>query len=308
MGPALVPAAFILVLALLAGTSKSEQNPPPGPGPEDDEHVAALCQVLKNLGEVPPLEPSEMAEQDLAIRAIKLLGMNGSWPPPANAPQASKDFWSELVSLARRVRSGEIVCESVSDPDPSFDGIQDKDLFAEACTLWLARAVTSNVDSLALALAKGIYPQLEWPGPAGSNRAAFLARTKLLFQALQSGQMSCDPAIVPETEPRAGSYYQWRKNENPFTIVAKAYPQLAGNGPGQAQKRIAAVKMITAHPRNGGGVIGQGIIVKTKLANDVKMLGPAIFSTAPKWYCNPATEAQRFIKGGCYAVVFLPPI
>ncbi len=313
MGPALIPAAFLLVLAMLAGSAASKPEPPepgPDPGPlgPDAEHIAALCQALRDRGEAPPLVPNPMADQDLAIRAIKLMGLSGSWPPRASDPQASKDFWAVILSDARRVRAGEIVCEPLADPDPSFDNILDADLFAEACTLWLARSVTSTVDSLALALAKGVFPHLEWPGPPASNRAGFLARTTLLFQALQSGQMSCDPPVIPETVPRANSYYQWRKGDLPFAIVAKAYPQLAGNAPGQAQKRIAAVKMITNHPRNGGGVIGQGIIIKTKLANDVKMLGPAIFSTDPKWYCSPTTEAQRFIPGSCYAVVFLPPI
>jgi hypothetical protein len=135
-----------------------------------------------------------------------------------------------------------------------------------------------------------------------------LSRVRAIFADLESGKTSCDPPIVPDMVPRAGYYYQWQKDDVPFTIVKKAYPQLSGDADGQAQKRIAAVKMITNHPRNGGGVPGQGIVVKTQLAGNIKLLGPAIFSTSKKWYCGPTTEAQRFIPGSCYPVVFLPKI
>jgi hypothetical protein len=198
-------------------------------------------------------------------------------------------------------------------PDESIlDTFEDDELDEQACTLWAARVGSESDGELALRLCKGLFPSLNWtlPLPLGSKRGLMLGRLTTTFASIRSGALVCDSPITPESTPRAGGYYQIKKGDTLLGIVQKAYPQYKSS----ASLRLQAAKTIIAHPRNGGGVAGSGIVVPagqcapSQAAWNTKNIGPTIVDFCKNWRCNPSTESQRFLTGSCYAVVYLPLI
>jgi len=185
--------------------------------------------------------------------------------------------------------------------DSDLADIGEDDIKPLVCEM-LAKAnpFTKDLD-FAMQVLKGAFVGYDWALiPPGSERARLVALTTEIVAGARSGEISCDLPIEIKSKPTAGGYYQIKYGDTPFGIVAAAYPWA------NAQERIALVKATTNHPSNGGGVIGQGICVATTQQGNINLIGDVVFSMFKKWFCNPTTAAQRFLPGGCYAVVFLP--
>ncbi len=188
------------------------------------------------------------------------------------------------------------------DDESMLDDLSDEDIIDAACAIWGSRKPGDSDSALALRALKGLFPGLAWPGTPGGQRALAQQRFAEQFALIRSGQLVCDAPITPIYTPTAGGYYQIQKGDNLFGIVQEAYPGL------NAQQRVQAAKTVINHPKNGGGKVGNGIIVATTTQGNKNLLGDAIVSFYAKWRCNPTTEFARYDQGTCYAVVYLPLI
>ncbi len=190
-------------------------------------------------------------------------------------------------------------------PGPTDDAdlvdIDETDLTPLICELMSAAMPFQSATEIALTVLSGAFVGYDWKSiPAGSERERLVVLATALVTAVRNGQLSCDLPIQINDVPTAGAYYQIKFGDKPLLIIKAAYPWA------NAAQRVELVRAVTKHPSNGGGIIGQGICIKPRMAATLQQIGPVIFSMYTDWRCNPPTADARFEPGTCYAVVFLP--
>lgn len=287
--------------------------------------IVALCKALQARGETAPLPPSSVANTDLALRAIKVLGLPGSWPPSSSDSTAKRKWWAAVIQLAARVRSGEIRCipidgddESGGDESGGDESGGDESGGDESGGVPSLAAIQREICTILMPLADPEDHYLEqgsMPAAAAADVAAAAIESlgaepaaippPLLDQATQyaldviEGVTTCgidDRIIAPSENPSPGSWYQIRKGDNLLDLVGQAYAVASGS------RRLELAREVNGHPYNAG--------LQRPAANtwNAENIGPTIVSFFRSWRPNPKTVLQRFEPGNAYAVVFLPEL
>ncbi len=240
----------------------------------------------------------------LMLLLLAMSGRGGSPPPKKLDPEPTPGPTPEPRPTPSPPEPGPRPApEPLPGNDDDLADVDEAEIIPLVCEM-LAKSMpfTKDID-FAMQVLKGAFVGYDWAlVPPGSERARLIALTTEIVKGTRSGAISCDLPIEIDDNPTAGGYYQIKHDDYPLGIIGKAYPWANGS------QRAALVKAVTNHPSNGGGVIGQGIIVATVQQANINIIGPKVFSMFKKWRCNPETSPQRFEPGTCYAVVFLPLI
>lgn len=120
MGASVVIGTLALLLggAFIAAAAAGDGKPRLPPA---TEVAIAMCKLFQAQGLPTPQPPAVYLDQDLAIRTMKALQLPGSWPPPGGSHTLIKQFWASVMTLAARVRAGEVSCE-FEPPGPTPPG------------------------------------------------------------------------------------------------------------------------------------------------------------------------------------------
>jgi hypothetical protein len=259
---------------------------------------ALLCQALAERGEAAPLPSSAAADRDLAVRAIKLLGLPGSWPPPASDPLA-RAWFDSVVQLAARVRSGELVCQGESNA-PNLAAIQQA-----ICGILLPLADPddhylekgSMPADAAVDVASAAIESLG-ANPASIPAAVLATATTYALDVIE-GRIACgitDAIITPGSVRAPGKWLQLKYGDNLLQIAGDTYGVGAGN------RRTELAREINQHPYN------LGLHVATTQEWNKTNIGPTMISFFNRWRPSPKTVMQRFEAGNAMAVIYLPEL
>lgn len=265
----------------------------------------ALCQALEELGQTAPLPPLGSANVDLAVRAIKLLGVGGSWPPSRSAPSATRSWWQLATELAAAVRSGEIDCREAGDV-PTLAAIQEAICqillpLADPEEHYLERgslpAEAAGDVALAAIESLGALP--------GALPAPLVAAATAYALDVIEGRTICgfeDRVIAPGDFKGPGRWYQIEgdgagpmPDDTLVTVVGNTYGVTGA-------RRLELARVVNRHPYN------LGLHVPTGNAWNAANIGPTMVSFFPRWRRDPKTIRQRYESGNAYAVIYLPEL